>query len=166
MKKEVGKRTTTADGDVTWGRDADYSVGDAVPYKITVNVPSNITKLKEFTLTDTPTNLHDNIETIKMYKLSDANKTAIAKDGEEATKIWSVAQDTDADGFKITFSPKNMKDYAGETLVIEYNATLQKSAVKTITGNPNTATLEYTNVILPDKVENNNPNQPNDNPKG
>lgn len=164
MKKEVGKRTTTADGDVTWGRDADYSVGDAVPYKITVNVPSNITKLKEFTLTDTPTNLHDNIETIKMYKLSDANKTAIAKDGEEATKIWSVAQDTDADGFKITFSPKNMKDYAGETLVIEYNATLQKSAVKTITGNPNTATLEYTNVILPDKVENNNPNQPNDNP--
>lgn len=164
MKKEVEKRPTTADGRATWGHEADYSVGDAVPYKITVNVPGNITKLKEFTLTDTPTNLHDNINTIKMYDSSDVNKTDIVKDGEEATKIWSVVQDTDADGFKITFSPKNMKNYAGKTLVIEYNATLKESAVKTIAGNPNTATLEYTNVILPDTDDDNNPNKPNANP--
>lgn len=164
MKKEVEKRPTTAEGDATWGHEADYSVGDAVPYKITVNVPSNITKLKEFTLTDTPTNLHDKIDTIKMYDSSDANKTDIVKDGEEATKIWSVVQDTDADGFKITFSPKNMKNYAGKTLVIEYTATLKDSAVKTIAGNPNTATLEYTNVILPATKDDNNPNQPNENP--
>lgn len=164
MKKEVEKRPTTAEGDATWGHEADYSVGDAVPYKITVNVPSNITKLKEFTLTDTPTNLHDKIDTIKMYDSSDANKTDIVKDGKEATKIWSVVQDTDADGFKITFSPKNMKNYAGKTLVIEYTATLKDSAVKTIAGNPNTATLEYTNVILPATKDDNNPNQPNENP--
>ena len=51
MTKQVQKR------DNTWGQDADYNVGDMVPYKITVDVPSNITSLKEFTLTDTPTNL-------------------------------------------------------------------------------------------------------------
>lgn len=164
MKKEVEKRPTTAGDKATWRHEADYSVGDAVPYKITVNVPSNITKLKEFTLTDTPINLHDNIDTIKMYESSDDNKTAIAKDGEEATKIWSVARDTGADGFKITFSPKNMQAYAGKTLVIEYTATLKDSAVKTIAGNPNTATLEYTNVILPDTNDDNNPNKPNANP--
>lgn len=162
MKKEVQKRPTTADVDAKWGHDADYSVGDAVPYKITVNVPSNITKLKEFTLTDTPINLHDNIETIKMYELEKAD-TVIPKDGEGADKIWSVEPQGE-DGFKITFSPNNMESYAGTTLVIEYNATLQKSAVKTITGNPNTATLEYTNVILPAEKDNNNPNQPNPNP--
>ncbi|MFR8475887.1 MAG: SpaH/EbpB family LPXTG-anchored major pilin [Agathobacter rectalis] len=164
MKKEVEKRPTTAGGKAKWGHVADYSVGDAVPYKITVNVPSNITKLKEFTLTDTPNNLHDNTDTIKMYDLSDPDKTDIVKDGEEITKIWSVAQDKGADGFKITFSPENMTSYAGHTLVIEYNATLKATAVKTIAGNPNTATLEYTNVILPDKVDNNNPNKPKDNP--
>lgn len=164
MKKEVEKRPTTAGGKAKWGHVADYSVGDAVPYKITVNVPSNITKLKEFTLTDTPNNLHDNTDTIKMYDLSDPDKTDIVKDGEETTKIWSVAQDKGADGFKITFSPVNMTSYAGHTLVIEYNATLKATAVKTIAGNPNTATLEYTNVILPDKVDNNNPNKPKDNP--
>lgn len=164
MKKEVEKRPTTAGGKAKWGHVADYSVGDAVPYKITVNVPSNITKLKEFTLTDTPNNLHDNTDTIKMYDLSDPDKTDIVKDGEETTKIWSVAQDKGADGFKITFSPENMTSYAGHTLVIEYNATLKATAVKTIAGNPNTATLEYTNVILPDKVDNNNPNKPKDNP--
>lgn len=164
MKKEVEKRPTAAGGKAKWGHEADYSVGDAVPYKITVNVPSNIKELKEFTLTDTPNNLHDNTDTIKMYDLSDPDKTDIVKDGEETTKIWSVAQDKGADGFKITFSPENMTSYAGHTLVIEYNATLKESAVKTIAGNPNTATLEYTNVILPGTDDVNNPNKPNSNP--
>lgn len=57
MTKEVQKR------DDSWGHDADYNVGDMVPYRITIDVPSNITSLKYFTLTDTPTNLRDSIET-------------------------------------------------------------------------------------------------------
>ena len=61
MTKQVQKRE-----DNTWGQDADYNVGDMVPYKITVDVPSNITKLKEFTLTDTPTNLEDDINSVEV----------------------------------------------------------------------------------------------------
>lgn len=162
MKKEVEKRPTTAGDNAKWEHEADYSVGDAVPYKITVNVPSNIKELKEFTLTDTPINLQDDINTIEMYD-SDKPDTVIPKDGKDPNKIWSVVRQGE-DGFIITFSPENMEKYAGKTLVIEYTATLKDSAVKTVAGNPNTATLEYTNVILPDTVDNNNPNQPKENP--
>lgn len=61
LTKEVQKKNGG-----TWGRDADYSIGDEIPYKITVNVPNNITKLKTFTVTDTPTNLKDDLSSIKI----------------------------------------------------------------------------------------------------
>ena len=61
MTKEVQDRATKA-----WKHDTDYNVGDMVPYKITIDVPSNITKLQEFTLTDTPKNLEDNLNSVEV----------------------------------------------------------------------------------------------------
>lgn len=153
MTKEVKKRTAT-DEDDKWGQDADYNIDDKVPYRIKIDVPSNITKLKDFTLTDTPTHLTDDIDSIKMtYKAneSDAEDTEI-KETENTKQIWSAEKTTgsNTDGFVITFHPENMAAYAGKQIVISYEATLKDDALTTIEGNPNTASLEYSNSILPD----------------
>lgn len=153
MTKEVKKRTATGEED-KWGQDADYNIDDKVPYRIKIDVPSNITKLKDFTLTDTPTHLTDDIDSIKMtYKAneSDAEDTEI-KETENTKQIWSAEKTTgsNTDGFVITFHPENMAAYAGKQIVISYEATLKDDALTTIEGNPNTASLEYSNSILPD----------------
>lgn len=145
MTKQVQKREDAN----PWGQDADYSVGDMVPYKITIDVPSNITKLKEFTLTDTPTNLDDKVDTVKLQcENSDVN-----------TNAYSVAKDGDH-GFKITFTTADMTPYAGKKIVVTYNAELLSTADTTTAGNPNTAKLEYSNKILPDTDDDGNPNKP------
>ena len=149
MTKQVKDRTAKTE---TWGQDADYNVGDMVPYKITVDVPSNITKLKEFTLTDTPTNLDDKVATVKVT----CNNTDVA------AEAYSVAQEEGTHGFKITFNTSALEiaAYAGKQLVITYNAELLDSAVTTTAGNTNSAKLEYSNKILPDTDDGSNPNKP------
>lgn len=143
LTKEVKNRT-----DSTWGQNSDYNVGDKVPYKITVKVPSNITKLKYFTVTDTPTNLKDAVNTVAVK----AGDTAVA---EEA---YTVAEA--GNGFTVTFNPAKMAFYAGKELVITYSAELLSTAKATTDGNSNTAKLEYSNKILPDTDDGSNPNKP------
>lgn len=143
MTKQVQKREDAN----PWGQDADYSVGDMVPYKITIDVPSNITNLKEFTLTDTPTNLDDKEVNLQCEDLDVAeNAYSVAKEGEH--------------GFEITFTTANMASYAGKQIVVTYNAELLGGAVTTINGNQNTAKLEYSNKILPGQDDKDNPNRP------
>ena len=60
VEKDVKDRTYG-----TWRKDSDYSVGDTIPYRVTVDVPENITELKTFTLTDTPTNQEYQSGTLK-----------------------------------------------------------------------------------------------------
>lgn len=142
MTKEVQDRATKA-----WKHDTDYNVGDMVPYKITIDVPSNITNLKEFTLTDTPTNLDDKEVNLQCEDLDVAeNAYSVAKEGEH--------------GFKITFTTANMASYAGKQIVVTYNAKLLDSADTTTVENPNTAKLEYSNEILPGQNDIDNPNKP------
>ena len=147
MTKQVKERDKE-----NWKQDADYNVGDRVPYKITIDVPSNITKLKEFTLTDTPTNLKDDLESVEVK----CGETTLTRDSD-----YTIDKDTtDGKGFKITFTIANMKPYAEKQIVVTYNAKLLDSAVTTTAGNPNTAKLEYSNKILPDTEDESNPNKP------
>ena len=147
MTKEVQDRTSN-----DWKHDTDYNVGDRVPYKITIDVPSNITKLKEFTLTDTPTNLKDDLESVEVK----CGETTLTKDSD-----YTIDKDTtDGKGFKITFTIANMKPYAEKQIIVTYNAELLSTAVTTKDGNPNTAKLEYSNKILPDTNDGSNPNKP------
>lgn len=146
MTKQVKDRTKEPE---TWKQETDYNVGDMVPYKITVYVPSNITKLKEFTLTDTPKNLDDKVDTVKVT----------CNDADVAAEAYSVAKDGEH-GFKITFVTKEMAAYAGQQLVITYNAELLSSAVTSTAGNTNSAKLEYSNKILPGQDDPDNPNKP------
>lgn len=147
-KPDMTKQVKERDKD-NWKQDADYNVGDMVPYKITIDVPSNITKLKEFTLTDTPTNLDDKTDTVSLQCDNadvDKNAYSVAKEGEH--------------GFKITFITEKMALYAGKQIVVTYNAELLSTAVTTTKGNPNTAKLEYSNKILPKQDDKDNPNKP------
>ena len=145
MTKQVKDRKSGA-----WKQETDYNVGDMVPYQITVDVPSNITKLKEFTLTDTPTNLDDKVENVKVT----------CENADVAANAYSVAKEGDH-GFKITFTPANMNAYAGKQLVITYNAELLSTAVTTTVGNTNSSKLEYSNKILPGQDgDPYNPNKP------
>ena len=147
MTKQVKERDKES-----WKQDADYNVGDMVPYKITIDVPSNITKLKEFTLTDTPNNLEDDINLVEV-KCGDVT---LEKDAN-----YTIAKDNDGGkGFKIAFVTSTMEAYAGKKIVVTYNAKLLDSAVTTTAGNPNTAKLEYSNKILPDIDDGSNPNKP------
>ena len=130
-----------------WKQDADYSVGDKVPYRITVSVPENIAKLKKFALTDTPTNLKDDVASVKV-----TDKTGATITSAIATAVGN--------GFTIDFTPANLTTYAGQNIIVTYNAELLNTALTTTVGNPNTATLEYSNQILPDTDDENNPNKP------
>lgn len=135
-----------------WKHDADYSVGDQVKYQITVSVPANIANLKTFTLTDTPTNLKDVVTSVKV-----TDKTG-------TTTIPATATEA-GNGFTIDFVPaapatSALAPYAGQDIIVTYNATLLDTAVTTTAGNPNTATLEYSNTILPDTDDGSNPNKP------
>ena len=144
LKKEVQKKNNGP-----WGRDADYSIGDEIPYKITVNVPNNIAKLKTFTVTDTPTNLTDDFASIEIK----CNDVAVIADAY--TKVAG------GDGFTIKFNPAQMEAYKGQQLVITYNATLKDTAYNTTAGNQNTAKLEYSKNITPNTTT--DPDNPNKN---
>lgn len=120
--------------------EADYSVGDSVPYQIAVTVPMNITKLKTFTVSDTPNNLKYN---------NDAELTCngVAVD----PSVYTIA--TEGNGFKITFKPTQMANYAGETIIIDYSATLLSTADQTGAGNRNDVSLVYGSKIGVDGKE-------------
>lgn len=155
LDKKVKNRETGAYED-----DSDYSVGDIIPYEITVGVPGNITKLATFVVTDTPTNLH-----FVNGTGADAADALVIKCGDKTVSedAYTVtpdnATDDEAAGFKIAFDPKQMEAYAGKDLVISYKAKLLASAKSDLAenvGNPNTAKLEYTNKIGTDGTEESN----------
>lgn len=137
MKKEVKK------GD-SWAQDAQYGVGDTVPYKITIEVPKNIDKLSTFTVTDTPTGLKDNVGSIKI----EDSTTALMS----GTDYTVAAEGTD--GFKIDFilTSNTVKACAGRTVTITYDAVVKDTAAVGGNGNSNNAKLEYTNKINSDNT--------------
>lgn len=142
LDKEVLKRGGNEENPDDWVEATDYKAGATIPYKVTVTVPANITKLGTFKVTDTPTHQTDSIDADKIH--------VYHNDGTEIeSSNYDVVRDTTDKGFVLTF--KNPKEDlavdAGKTITIRYEATLDKDAVTTIEGNPNTVELEYTNNI-------------------
>lgn len=138
VDKDVKDRVS---GDYQQG--ADYAAGDTIEYKVKVVIPANIGKLKNFFLTDTPTNLTDKTDSIKFYSNAECT-TEIASTDILIGTDGIAAYETD--GFKITFDTTKLNDklYAGKTIYIKYNAELKKEAAVTTTeGNHNTIDLTY-----------------------
>ena len=119
--------------------EADYSVGDKVPYQITVTVPENITKLTTFTVSDTSNHLKYNEDATLT-----CNGAAVSAD---VYTIATEGEDVPENGFKITFKPADMAEYAGQKIIINYTATLLSTADQTGAGNRNDVSLVYSNNI-------------------
>lgn len=138
-----------------YGDAADYNKDDTITYKVVVDVPANIVKLKKFVLTDTPTHLKDNSASVKVY--SDEDMQSVVEPGS----IYSV-EGTDK-GFTITFTPKQMSVFAGKKLYVSYTAKLDKDAngnfagSTAVGGNSNSIELTYSNKTKLDKDEAENP---------
>mgnify|MGYP000766514413 CR=1 FL=1 len=135
VEKDVKDRT-----DPTWGKNSDYSVGDTIPYRVTVDVPENIAQLKTFTLTDKPTNQKYQTDTLKIYS-----------DDTFSNQILDTYVGTaDGDGWKIEFTPDDLKDYKGSKIYITFDMKLKENAVIVgPNGNTNEIKLDYSNKILP-----------------
>lgn len=156
VEKEVKDRT-----DDTWGNDSDYSAGSTVPYRVTVDVPANVAKLKDFTVSDTMVNQTYNTGTLRIY--SDADLTTEILEGQytvdtAGTPAWSIAfNSADETTGDIT---SLLSAYAEKSIYIYFETTLSEDAVTTSAGNPNTVTLDYSNKILPSSDDDGNPNEP------
>ncbi len=159
LEKEVKDRE-----DGTWGIDGDYSAGDTVPYRITVDVPESIARLADFTISDTMDKLTYVTGSLKIYSDADMQNEILTTGG---TADYTV--DTSGADWSIAFNSKNtttgvitslLENYAGKSIYIYFEATLDDDAVVTSVGNPNTVELKYSNQILPESNDDGNPNEP------
>ena len=145
---DVDKQVVNRTDGKTYQEAADYAVGDKIPYRIAVTIPTNIAKLKTFYLTDTPENLNDDTSTITFYGNKEC--TTLIKDKTSLLKNRITVYPADTakgSGFKIDFDPAKLEKYAGQTIYITYEATLNKGAVTTTAGNHNKVDLTYSNKI-------------------
>lgn len=153
VEKKVKDRAPAKDGD-EYVEASDYSVGDNVPYKVTVKVPEVLLTAtpKEgdennfvFEVTDTPENLKNN-QDVKV------NTSA----GEEYKGEGVViSYTTPENGFTAKFTQAALQALVGkktdgsynDTFTITYTAKLLKGADMTVNGNKNTINLKYSNKI-------------------
>ena len=152
---DVDKQVVNRTDGKTYQEAADYAVGDKIPYRIAVTIPTNIAKLRTFYLTDTPENLDDDTSTITFYGNKECttlikDKTSLLK-GENSITVYP-ADTAKGSGFKIDFDPAKLEKYAGQTIYITYEATLKTGANTTVVGNLNKVDLTYSNKIKSNNV--------------
>lgn len=148
VEKQVKDRAPAEGGD-EYVKASDYSVGDDVPYKVTVKVPQALldATIKPedadkfvFEVKDTP-------EHLAVNKDVKVNSTAVPAG-------VTITYDADANlngekGFTAKFTQAALKTLvgSGDTFTIEYTAKLLKGAYMTTAGNHNAVSLKYSNKI-------------------
>ena len=139
FKKEITKR----DGKTSTNNDADYGVGDMVPYTLTIKVPQGIGSMKTFAVTDTITPKQLEYQNDVVVTGTDKNGIAITSDN------YKVTYADDGSSFTVDFKPQNQTDlteaFADQTITIKYTAKLLSGAAITSAGNVNKAELVYSN---------------------
>lgn len=140
VEKKV-KDTNDTTGDTTeWQDSADYDIGDDVPFQLTATLPANVQSYKSYYLKfdDTLSQGLDFKEGTVTVKLGDKDVTKFFKTNYDAAskKLTFTCDNILAKGFEA----KN-----GETIVVEYKATLNENAVIGSEGNPNKVKLEFSN---------------------
>lgn len=128
--------------EITGKKDADYGIGDDVPYTLTVNVPENVAKLKTFTVSDEmdSNQLVVNSDIVVTGKVGETEETTFKESTEYTLTITSAGGKS---GFTIAFNTKEIAAYAGGTITITYTAKLQDGASVGAVGNVNSADLKY-----------------------
>ena len=140
-KPDIVKTVTKRDGTANT-HEADYGVGDAVPYTLTIKVPENITSLKTFKVTDTTvkTQLVQNKDSVKISGKNNAGGDVTLA---ESAYTITVAPDANNSVMTVAFTPSALTDVAGGEITIAYTATVQDTAVVAGNGNVNTAKIVY-----------------------
>lgn len=128
--------------EIKGNKDADYGIGDDVPYTLTVNVPENVAKLKTFTVSDEMDSsqlVYNKDAVVKGKKTDNTENNFTVNDEYTLTETTVVGKS----GFTIAFNTKKIAEYAGGTITITYSAKLQKDASVGEVGNVNSADLKY-----------------------
>lgn len=154
-KRDGSSTVTNPDGTTVGNHEADYSVGDKVPYTLTIKVPENVAKLRTFKVVDTT--LKDQLKHIE----EGFTLTATDKDDspqtltEKAAYTKKITEDTDTNTSILTvdFTTTALTNVAGGTITIKYYATLGADAVVANEGNLNTAKLLYSRTTDTTKAE-------------
>lgn len=140
-KPDIAKTVTKRDGTANT-HEADYGVGDAVPYTLTIKVPENITSLKTFTVTDTTVKAQL-IQNKGSVKISGKNNAGGDVTLAESAYTITVAPDANNSVMTVAFTPSALTGVAGGEITIAYTATVQIGAVVAGNGNVNTAKIVY-----------------------
>lgn len=140
-KPDIVKTVTKRDGTANT-HEADYGVGDAVPYTLTIKVPENITSLKTFKVTDTTVKAQL-IQNKDSVKISGKNNAGGDVTLAESAYTITVAPDANNSVMTVAFTPSALTDVAGGEITIAYTATVQSGAVVAGNGNVNTAKIVY-----------------------
>lgn len=155
VTKRDGSNTVTDNGKTVGNHEADYSVGDKVPYTLTIKVPENVAKLHTFKVVDTT--LKDQLEHIEEgFTLTATDKASNTQTlTEKAAYTKKITEDTDTKTSILTvdFTTTALTSVAGGTITIKYYATLGTGAVVADKGNLNTAKLLYSRTTDTDKTE-------------
>lgn len=139
----------------TTNNDADYAIGDTVPYTLTIYVPANIAKMATFKVVDTVTASQQayNKDSLKVTY----NGGTDGADIDVPANIYEAVIATDAtnnvSSFTIDFKPKEAngkvgglgETFADKAITITYTTTLKDGAVTDKSGNINKAQLSYSN---------------------
>lgn len=134
-RPDIKKTVTKRDG--TEAHQADYGVGDDVPYTLTIDVPKNITSLRTFKVTDT---------TDKTQLVQKQGSVTVSGTGEIAPGAYEVTVKEDANNnsvMTVAFKPGELAAVARGKITITYTATVQSGAVVAGGGNVNTAKIIY-----------------------
>lgn len=149
VEKKVKDRVKANESDDDYVKATDYSVGDEIPYKITVKVPQ---ALLNATVADAANFVFEVKDTPE--HLEDKDVKAISSTGAEVTTGVKITPDAEANakggkGFTASFTQDALKLLVGDgdTFTITYTATLLKGADMTVNGNKNTINLKYSNKI-------------------
>lgn len=157
-KRDGSSTVTNADGTTVGNHEADYSVGDKVPYTLTIKVPENVAKLHTFKVVDTT--LKDQLKHIpEDFTLTATDKAGNAQTlTEKDAYTKKITEDTDTDNkttsiLNVDFTTTALTSVAGGTITIKYYATLGAGAAVADKGNLNTAKLLYSRTTDTDKAE-------------
>lgn len=150
LEKNIVKRNGTPSAN----HDADYGIGDNVPYTLTVKVPDTIAFLNVFKITDEvkAAELYYNKDFVLTYKDDAGNTQKLDAKYYEITYTNNDDKETTTGTrtFTINFKPdgtgKGLTDaFKDKTITINYTAELLPGAKITNEGNINSAKLSYSN---------------------
>lgn len=134
-RPDIEKTVTKRNNDKA--HQADYGVGDAVPYTLTIDVPKNITSLRTFKVTDT---------TVASQLVQKEDSVKVSGTGAIELTAYEVTVKEDANKnsvMTVAFKPGELAAVAGGKITITYTATVQATAAVAGNGNVNTAKIIY-----------------------